>query len=51
MTEAEKRLWYAIKGKQLSNNRFRRQHPIGRYIADFVCIDKRLVIELDGGQH
>ena len=51
MTDAEQRLWQAIRGKQILNNRFRRQHPIGSYIADFACIDKKLVIELDGGQH
>jgi very-short-patch-repair endonuclease len=51
MTDAEQRLWQAIRGKQILNHRFRRQHPIGKYIADFACIDKKLIIELDGGQH
>jgi len=51
MTDAERRLWQTIRGKQLCDCRFRRQHPIGPYIADFACIDKKLVIELDGGQH
>ena len=51
MTLAEKKLWQAMRGKQLDGLRFRRQHPIGPYIADFACIDKSLVIELDGGQH
>jgi very-short-patch-repair endonuclease len=51
MTDAEQRLWHSIRGQQISNSRFRRQHPIGKYIADFACIDKKLVIELDGGQH
>lgn len=51
MTDAERTLWHAIRGKQLENCRFRRQHPIGEYIADFACVDKKLVIELDGGQH
>jgi very-short-patch-repair endonuclease len=37
--------------KQMAGNRFRRQQPIGPYIVDFVCLEKRLVIELDGGQH
>jgi len=50
-TEAENLLWRHLRGKQLEGLRFRRQHPIGRYIADFVCLDKRLVLELDGGQH
>jgi very-short-patch-repair endonuclease len=51
MTNAEQLLWHAIRGKQIANCRFRRQHPIGPYIADFACIDKLVVIELDGGQH
>lgn len=51
MTLAEHRLWSSLRDKQLNGYRFRRQHPIGPYIADFACIDKSLVIELDGGQH
>jgi len=51
MTDDEQVLWRALRGKQLNDCRFRRQHPIGQYIADFACIDKQLVIELDGGQH
>lgn len=51
MTLAEHRLWQVIRGKQIEDCRFRRQHPIGPYIADFACNDKSLVIELDGGQH
>jgi very-short-patch-repair endonuclease len=51
MTDAEPMLWQSLRGKQLDNCRFRRQHPIGKYIADFACIEKKLVIELDGGQH
>jgi very-short-patch-repair endonuclease len=51
MTDAEKRLWQAIRANQLENCRFRRQYLIGPYIADFACIDKKLVVELDGGQH
>lgn len=51
MTLAERQLWNALRGKQLHGYRFRRQHPIGPYIADFACIEKSLVIELDGGQH
>jgi very-short-patch-repair endonuclease len=51
MPLAEKKLWQALRGKQLEGLRFRRQHPIGPYIADFACIDELLVIELDGGQH
>lgn len=51
MTDTERRLWHVLRGKQLLDCRFRRQHPIGPYIADFACIDKKLLIELDGGQH
>ena len=49
-TEAEMLLWSYINNKQLGV-RFRRQHIIGQYIADFVCLEKMLVIELDGGYH
>lgn len=51
MTDAEQLLWRALRGQQLSPHKFRRQHPIGQYIVDFACIEKKLVIELDGGQH
>src|SRR5438046_2078611 len=51
MTDVERIVWRALRGRQLEADRFRRQHPIGPYIADFACHDKRLVIELDGGQH
>ena len=44
-------LWQALRKNQLNGNRFRRQHPIGQYIADFACIERKVVIELDGGQH
>lgn len=50
-TDAERRLWRCLRCRQLSRFRFRRQHPIGPYFADFVCLELRLVIELDGGQH
>jgi very-short-patch-repair endonuclease len=49
-TPAERKLWAAIRNDQLGVN-FRRQHAIGKYIPDFVCIEKKLIIELDGGQH
>lgn len=51
MPSAEKRLWFFIRRKQLGGFRFRRQHTIGPYIADFVCIEAKLVVELDGEQH
>uniref|UniRef100_E6QR36 Putative deoxyribonuclease (TatD family) (Modular protein) n=1 Tax=mine drainage metagenome TaxID=410659 RepID=E6QR36_9ZZZZ len=50
-TEAEARLWYFLRNRRLNNWKFRRQHSIDKYIIDFICIDARLVIELDGGQH
>lgn len=51
MTEAERLLWARLRRKQLAGLRFRRQHPIGRYIADFYCHEKKMVIELDGVVH
>ena len=50
-TEAETLLWKHLRSRQLLGLKFRRQHPIGPYFADFACIDIGLVIELDGGQH
>jgi len=51
MTDVEGMLWARIRGRQLQGFRFRRQHPIGRYIVDFICLELQLIIELDGGQH
>jgi very-short-patch-repair endonuclease len=51
LTEAERHLWYALRRKQLRGHRFRRQVPLGPYVADFACLAQRLVIEVDGGQH
>jgi very-short-patch-repair endonuclease len=50
-TEAESLLWRAIRGEQLGGHKFRRQQTIGAYIVDFVSLDAKLVLELDGGQH
>ena len=50
-TDAEQRLWHFLRNRQLGGYKFRRQHPIDRYIADFICIDARLIVELDGSQH
>ena len=50
-TEAEDILWNALKTKQLNNYKFRRQHIIDRYIADFVCLKQKLIIEVDGLIH
>jgi very-short-patch-repair endonuclease len=51
MTDAEQKLWKALRGRQFSGCKFRRQHPFGDYILDFVCLSNKLVIEVDGGQH
>src|SRR5258706_1585301 len=50
-TDAEKLLWRRIRMWQLDGYKFRRQQPLGRYIVDFVCLEKRVVIELDDGKH
>jgi very-short-patch-repair endonuclease len=51
MTEAEVKLWMKIRRKQINNVQFYRQKPLGKYIIDFYCPVKKLVIEVDGGQH
>ncbi len=51
MTDAERRLWGALRAQRFEGWKFRRQEPLGDYIADFICYDARLVIEIDGGQH
>jgi very-short-patch-repair endonuclease len=51
MTEEERILWSKIRNKQIGNIKFRRQEPIGNYIVDFVSFEKKLIIEIDGGQH
>ena len=51
MTPAEKILWQVLRGNQLDGLYFRRQHAVGTYILDFVCIQEKLVIEVDGGSH
>ena len=50
-TDAEQLLWYRLRNRQLLDLKFRRQRPVGKYIADFACLEIGLVIELDGGQH
>jgi adenine-specific DNA-methyltransferase len=50
-TDAEKKLWSRLRDRQICAVKFRRQHPIGRFVADFCCLEKRLIVELDGGQH
>jgi very-short-patch-repair endonuclease len=51
MTEAERRLWRNLCQRQMEGYKFRRQHPLGRYVLDFVCLEARVVVEVDGGQH
>ncbi|MGH7178079.1 MAG: endonuclease domain-containing protein [Tepidisphaeraceae bacterium] len=51
MPRAEVVLWMRLRSKQLAGLRFRRQQPIGQYIADFICAEAKLVIELDGASH
>ena|SRR5882724_2165595 len=51
MTDAERKLWFALRDRRFTNFKFRRQVPVGPFIADFLCYDARLVIEVDGGQH
>jgi|SRR5579863_1994856 len=51
MTDAERKLWFSLRDRRFAGFKFRRQVPIGRFIADFVCFEGRLVIEVDGGQH
>jgi adenine-specific DNA-methyltransferase len=50
-TEAESLLWYVLRGRRLCGLKFRRQFPIEPFIADFVCVEKQLVVEIDGGYH
>jgi very-short-patch-repair endonuclease len=50
-TDTERYLWQRLRGKQVAGSRIRRQVPIGPYIADFVCLEAKLVVEVDGSQH
>lgn len=50
-TDAEKLIWRHLRAARLEGLKFRRQHPIGDYVVDFVCLEKQIVIEVDGGQH
>jgi very-short-patch-repair endonuclease len=51
MTDAERKLWFALRDRRFAEFKFRRQVSLGPYIADFLCFGSRLVIEVDGGQH
>jgi very-short-patch-repair endonuclease len=50
-TECERLLWQRLRGRQINGMKFRRQWPVGDYVVDFVCLEARVVVELDGGQH
>ncbi|MBI3043242.1 MAG: endonuclease domain-containing protein [Betaproteobacteria bacterium] len=50
-TDAERRLWSCLRSRQLGGFKFRRQYPISPYVADFVCVETGLIIEIDGSQH
>jgi len=51
MTDAERKLWFALRDRRFANFKFRRQVPVGPFIADFICYTTRVVVEVDGGQH
>ena len=51
MTDAERRLWFLLRDRRLAGAKFRRQAPVGPYIADFICLRRKLIAEADGGQH
>ncbi len=51
MTDVERKLWHALRDRRFEKFKFRRQVPIGKYIVDFVCLESRLIVELDGSQH
>ena len=50
-TEAEKFVWRRLRNRRFANFKFRRQMPVGQYVVDFVCLQHRVIVELDGGQH
>ena len=50
-TDAESKLWQRLRHRQLDGCKFRRQHPFGDFILDFVCLERKVVVELDGSQH
>ena len=51
MADAEQKLWYHLRARRFMGRKFKRQKPLDRYVADFVCLEEKLIIELDGGQH
>jgi very-short-patch-repair endonuclease len=51
LTDAERKLWYALRDRRMQAVKFRRRAPVGPYIADFLCVQHKLVVEADGSQH
>lgn len=51
MTEAERTLWFLLRSRRFSGFKFRRQVPIDPYVADFLCFERKIVVECDGSQH
>ena len=51
LTDAERLLWRHLRLRQIDGHKFRRQQPLGRYIVDFVCLERKVIVEIDGGQH
>jgi len=51
MMDAERKLWFLLRDRRLNGAKFRRQAPVGPYIADFVCLRRKVIVEADGGQH
>jgi len=50
-TDAERKIWQQLRSRNLNGAKFRRQYPVGPYVIDFICINEKLIIELDGSQH
>jgi very-short-patch-repair endonuclease len=50
-TGAERKFWQKVRDRRLDRHKFKRQYSIGPYIVDFICLERRLIVELDGGQH
>jgi very-short-patch-repair endonuclease len=51
MTDAERLLWKQLRNRQMDGWKFRRQHPLGPFTVDFICLEKKIIVEVDGGQH
>jgi very-short-patch-repair endonuclease len=51
MSDAERRLWYHLRAHRFAGQKFKRQVPIGTYVVDFACLNRKLIVEIDGGQH